>query len=154
MPSPTSPEPSGPHGIRGRVLAPLDSRLRGLVDDALSPVRRKLATHNRRITRLEERFDKRLERRLRQALGKVNQSAQDLDRLQPQVASLEQRVEQLRERLDAAPVAGSPDELEEARRLLELVRREHEQVRARISAATWYEERLRLIEERLDADGA
>ena len=150
MPSPTSPEPSGPRGVRARVLAPLDARLRGLLDEALAPVRRKLAAQNQRITRLENRLDK----RLRQASGKVKQNTQDLDRLQPQIASLEQRVEQLRERLDAAPVTGSPDELEEARRLVELVRREHEQVRARISAATWYEERLRLIEERLDANGS
>ena len=120
MASPTSPEPSGPRGVRARVLAPLDAHLRGLLDEALSPVRRKLAAQNQRITRLENRLGKRLDKRLRRASGKMKENSQDLDRLQPQVASLEQRVEQLRERLDAAPVTGSSDELEEARRLVEL----------------------------------
>jgi hypothetical protein len=66
----------------------------------------------------------------------------DVDRLIPQVASLETRLADLRE----APAAGEADVLD--------VQREHERVRLRLQAVSHYEERLRRLEERLGDGGA
>lgn len=74
----------------------------------------------------------------------------DLARIGPQVAALEIRVEQLRQRLDV-PILDADDETRaQARSIIEEMRREHEQVRARITAAVRYEERLRQLEDRLN----
>lgn len=73
----------------------------------------------------------------------------DLARIGPQVAALEQRVESFRQQLERP--ASSADEREEARSLLELVRREHEQVRVRVFATARYEERLGRLEEAVAA---
>lgn len=72
----------------------------------------------------------------------------ELVRLSPQVAALEERVEELRRRLDDPPFEATDDEHAEARRLVDEVRAEHARVRARITAATVFEERLRVLEAR------
>ncbi|HEX4189384.1 MAG TPA: hypothetical protein VHZ06_00205 [Marmoricola sp.] len=69
-------------------------------------------------------------------------------RLSPQVAALEARVEDLRARLDDTGYPADDAERAEARRLVEEVRSEHAKVRARISGAVVFEERLRVLEER------
>ena len=71
------------------------------------------------------------------------------NRVAPQLAALEARVEDLREQIAAAPVPGSSADQDEARSLVEEVRTEHARVRARITAATVFEERLRVLEERV-----
>lgn len=75
--------------------------------------------------------------------------SRDLARIGPQVAALEQRLETLRQRLENP--SSSVGEEAQARSLLELVRREHEQVRARVFAAARYEERLGRLEEAVAA---
>ena len=76
---------------------------------------------------------------------RIGDLEREVARLSPQVAALEARVEDLREQLDQ-PAAGTSAEREEARGIVDDVRREHAQVRARISAATVFEERLRVLE--------
>ncbi len=71
----------------------------------------------------------------------------ELLRLSPQVAALEERLESLRGRVEDPRWTASTPEQAEARSLIEEVRREHAQIRARISAATVFEERLRRLEE-------
>lgn len=71
----------------------------------------------------------------------------DMNRMGPQMAALEARLESLRERL-VRPEAG-PGDYDEALSLVEEVRREHERIRARISAASRFEERLRQLEEEM-----
>lgn len=81
----------------------------------------------------------------------------EVGRLSPQVAALEERLEDLRQRLELSLVdepQASPEEEAEARSLVEDVRREHAQVRARISAATVFEERLRVLESHAGLDHA
>lgn len=86
-------------------------------------------------------------RDVRRQQGRVGDLERELMRLSPQVAALETRVEELARRLDPAPEAGSPEDFAEARSLVEEVRAEHARVRARISAASVFEERLRVLEE-------
>jgi uncharacterized protein involved in exopolysaccharide biosynthesis len=76
----------------------------------------------------------------------------ELMRLSPQVAALEQRLEELRARLDDPAFTAGDAERAQARSLVEEVRAEHARVRARISAASVFEERLRVLEDRAGID--
>lgn len=87
-----------------------------------------------------------LERRLGDAVREIG-------RIGPQLAALEERVEELRARLQDPPAADAA-EVEAARSVLDEVRAEHARVRARISAATVFEERLRVLEDRAGVDSA
>lgn len=105
--------------------------------------------------------------KLRRALGKANalpddvaavitdlqarlgDAERELIRVSPQVAALEERLEDLRRRVESPE---APGDLGEARTVLEDVRAEHARVRARITAATVFEERIRVLEERLGVD--
>ena len=80
---------------------------------------------------------------------RIAELERELIRVSPQLAALEERVEALRRRVQSPDYTSSPDELAEARSLVEEIKREHAQVRARISAAAVFEERLRVVEERL-----
>ncbi|MFL6159082.1 MAG: hypothetical protein ACJ72D_23590 [Marmoricola sp.] len=82
--------------------------------------------------------------------ARIAEMERQLIRLSPQVAALEQRVEDLRTRLDDPEFTADDAERAEARRLVDEVRSEHAKVRARISAATVFEERLRVLEQRND----
>ena len=76
----------------------------------------------------------------------------ELARVLPQVAALEERMEDLRQRLEngTPPVDGAAVPEEPATRALwEEIQRQHEQVRIRISGAARFEERLRQVEEQV-----
>lgn len=88
-----------------------------------------------------------LERRLGDAVREIG-------RIGPQLAALEERVEDLRARLLDPPPTADAAEVEAARSVLDEVRAEHARVRARISAATVFEERLRVLEDRAGVDSA
>jgi chromosome segregation ATPase len=134
-----------PTGLGGRVRKRLDTRVRGVVDEALAPLRRRLAAQSRRIARLEAKLDERLPDAVRTA----NRTFAELERLQPQLAAVEQRLEELRQRVDTRLDPGTAEEQQEAHRLVDAIRREHEQIRSRMTAISWYEERLRKLEERV-----
>jgi uncharacterized protein involved in exopolysaccharide biosynthesis len=87
-----------------------------------------------------------LEERAERQHQRIADLERELGRLSPQVAALEERVEDLRQRLDLPDLNASDQDRTEARSLVEEIRREHAQVRARISAATVFEERLRVLE--------
>ncbi|MGO4256559.1 hypothetical protein [Marmoricola sp. RAF53] len=78
----------------------------------------------------------------------------ELLRLSPQVAALEQRLEDLRARIDDPAWEADDAQRAEARSLVDEVRAEHARVRARISASTVFEERLRVLEQRAGIDSA
>ena len=90
--------------------------------------------------------------RLDRQHGRIADLERELVRIGPQVAALQEQVERLRRRLDDPAYAASEGEQAEARSLVEEVRAEHARVRARISAATVFEERLRVLEERARQD--
>ena len=90
-------------------------------------------------------------RDVRRQQARIGDLERELMRLSPQVAALESRVEELRRQLADAPAA-EPGEVGEARSLVEEVRAEHARVRARISAAVVFEERLRVLENHAGVD--
>lgn len=92
-------------------------------------------------------------RGVRERLDRQHRRIADLERelirISPQLAALEQRVEELRQRIDRPDYVATPEDEARAVSLVEEVERQHAQVRARISAATVFEERLRVVEEQL-----
>jgi predicted nucleic acid-binding Zn-ribbon protein len=80
---------------------------------------------------------------------RIAELERELIRVSPQLAALEERVESLRRRVESPDYTSSPGDDALARSLVEEIKREHAQVRARISAAAVFEERLRVVEERL-----
>lgn len=101
----------------------------------------------RTAARLPDDVAERLDRQHR----RIADLERELARVAPQLAALEQRVEDLRASLEL-PGAATDAERTEAGRLLDDVRAEHARVRARISAATVFEERLRVLEEHAGID--
>jgi len=94
---------------------------------------------NRRIDVLTGQFDE-VER-----LQKW--SANELERIIPQVAAQESQLESLREKITAVPAPDQP-QIDEARSLIDEIRREHAQIRVRLTAVAQYEDRLRKLEGR------
>ena len=122
--------------LRAELQAGLDV-LRRTVDercDALAGDVRRLEDELRRVS--DELAG------LREQHGRVSF---DVDRLGPHVAALEVRIAD-RERAERPVEVGSPEDLSEARRLLDDVVREHERIRVRFSGIALYEERLRKLE--------
>jgi chromosome segregation ATPase len=76
-------------------------------------------------------------------------SANELERIIPQVAAQESQLESLREKISAVPAADGP-QVDEARSLIDEIRREHMQIRVRLTAVAQYEDRLRKLEDRAE----
>ena len=93
-------------------------------------------------------------RDVRALRSRVDDLERELIRLSPQLAAVEQRLETLRATVEDPAWTGDDADRAEARRLIDEVRAEHARVRARISAATVFEERLRVVEEKLRDDPA
>lgn len=115
--------------------------MKALSKDGLAAVRRALDKAHRLPDDVPDRLAE-VEQRLADA-------ERELVRVAPQVAALEARLEDLVSRLDRTPLSATDAEQAEARSLLEEVRTEHARVRARITAATVFEERLRVVEDKL-----
>lgn len=93
----------------------------------------------RRINDLERRFND---------VDKLQRwTANELERIIPQVAAQESQLESLREKIAAVPASDQP-QIDEARTLIDEVRREHSQIRVRLTAVAQYEDRLRKLEDR------
>jgi chromosome segregation ATPase len=129
----------------------LARRLETRLDDQLADLRRRL---DGATALLAEHDRSRHEHwaRLGSVSDEVGRLRFDVDRMVPVVAALEARVEKLHQ--DAVPPSVPPlDEASSAdfelhlRHLLDEVRREHAQVRARMSVVAAYEERLRRLED-------
>lgn len=76
-------------------------------------------------------------------------TANELERIVPQVAAQESQLESLREKISAVPSADQP-QIDEARTLIDEIRREHMQIRVRLTAVAQYEDRLRKLEDRAE----
>jgi chromosome segregation ATPase len=133
--------------IDWRIVHPLEGnrlyQLYGTVDEHERQVRELRQAREdlaRRIGALERRFGE---------VATLQQwSANELERMIPQVAAQESQLESLREKLAAVPAAERP-EIEESRSLIEEIRREHSQIRVRLTAVAQYEDRLRKLEDRI-----
>ncbi len=93
-------------------------------------------------------------REVRAQRRRIGDLERELARLSPQVAALEERMERLARRLEDRELDAAAGDSAEARTVLEEVRDEHARVRARITAATVFEERLRVLERHLGIDSA
>lgn len=105
--------------------------------------------HERRLEEQKERLDRRLadfERRFREVERLQQWSANELERIIPQIAAQESQLESLREQLAPAPAADRP-QIDESRALIDEIRREHSQIRVRLTAVAQYEDRLRKLED-------
>ncbi|MEU6134994.1 hypothetical protein [Nocardioides sp. NPDC047086] len=80
---------------------------------------------------------------------RIGDLERELARVSPQVAALEARVETLRDAVERGSIAtGAPSEGHvDAASIWAEIQRQQEQVRARITAATRFEERLRRLED-------
>lgn len=76
-------------------------------------------------------------------------TANELERIVPQVAAQESQLESLREKISATP-AGDQPQIDESRTLIDEIRREHAQIRVRLTAVAQYEDRLRKLEDRAE----
>lgn len=121
------------HPVEGNRLF----RLYGMVD-----------AHEQRLNDQRERMDRlaTLERRFREVEKAQHWSANELERIIPQIAAQESQLESLREKLAAVPAADQP-QLDESRQLIDEIRREHSQIRVRLTAVAQYEDRLRKLED-------
>lgn len=132
--------------IDWRIVHPLEGnrlyRLYGSVDEHERHVRELRESRDALARRLGD-----LERRFNEIAKLQRWSAGELERIIPQIGSQESQLESLREKLAAAPPADRP-EIEESRSLIEEIRREHSQIRVRLTAVAQYEDRLRKLEDR------
>ena len=100
------------------------------------------------LARLGKRVD-RIGERSQSAAKDAELHVREMNRIAPQLAALEAKVEDLRQELTPPPGVDGPEDLVAARSLVQEIQREHAQIRIRLSAVTTYEERLRRIEEKL-----
>ncbi|MBA2443981.1 MAG: hypothetical protein H0V49_01450 [Nocardioidaceae bacterium] len=127
------------------LVSRIDKAMRWRADEQVSPhvadLHHRLAALERRLDEFGQRLDK---------IGHENfWTAEDMRRIAPQVAALDSRLEDMRQH--SQPVAGTPEEVVEARNVLDEVRREHERIRVRLGAVAWYEDRLRKLEDQLSS---
>jgi chromosome segregation ATPase len=108
--------------------------------------------HEQRLEEQRQRLDRlaTLERRFREVEKKQHWSATELERIIPQIAAQESQLEALREKLAAVPAADQP-QIDESRKLIDEIRREHSQIRVRLTAVAQYEDRLRKLEDRTES---
>jgi chromosome segregation ATPase len=123
-----------------------------LVGNRLEEAYRTLDEHRRLVLeheRARRDFGRRLadmERRFGEVERIQRWSANELERIIPQIAAQESQLESLREKLGAVPAADRP-QLDESRSLIDEIRREHSQIRVRLTAVAQYEDRLRKLED-------
>ena len=104
--------------------------------------------HHESVDDLRGRLDD-LTRRFDEVERLQRWTANELERIIPQVAAQESQLESLREKISAVP-AGDQAQIDESRSLIDEIRREHAQVRVRLTAVAQYEDRLRKLEDRAE----
>jgi chromosome segregation ATPase len=116
-----------------------------------------IARQNTQLERLARQLEKlqgtvsQLRERSRPLEEEANTRFVQHSRMSVQLGMLERRMGELEERLATGTVTGDDAAREEARGIVELVRREHEQVRIRLQLVSHYEERLRRIEAAIES---
>lgn len=144
-----------------RKLRPATHAWQRRLDNRVRPLANRIAAvdrHRQRLDRHRQRLHahglvlgnqrKRLNQLEKSVAGlrrELRQTNAAVERIIPQVAAQEHRIETLRERLTVAPSAQDGDAVE-ARRLIDEVQRQHARIRERLSGIAFYEERLRKLE--------
>jgi chromosome segregation ATPase len=118
------------------------------LDEYYRTVDRLAHDHTEVVESMRRRVDD-LERRFNEVDKVQRWSANELERIIPQVAAQESQLESLREKIAAVPVGDQP-QIDESRTLIDEIRREHSQIRVRLTAVAQYEDRLRKLEDRAE----
>jgi chromosome segregation ATPase len=136
-------------GVRGRLRRRL--RRAGGYDDLVKRVRKvesaqtrqrdKLARLQERASRTKERFDE-----INMAAFQANTSYEILT---AQVGALEERLQDLAEKVGTDRFDTNDEDTASARSLVEEIRDEHRRIRVRFGTMTQYEERIRRLESAL-----
>lgn len=113
------------------------------IEEQVRPLRESLEAE---VRRLDHRIDE-LAARTEHLAGEQRWTAGEVERLIPHVASQESQLESLREKLSTVPPITADGDAEQARTLIDEIRREHAQIRVRLTAIARYEERLRALED-------
>lgn len=137
----------GLRGVRERVDhvdADVRAQLRAELDGVRRHVDERCDALAGEVRRIEDEL-----RRLSDGLADLREQhgrvSFDVERLGPHVAALEVRIAD-REHAEGPVEVGTPEDVPEARRLLDDVVREHQRIRVRFSGIALYEERLRKLE--------
>lgn len=139
--------------ISDRIGRVIDWRINNpLAGNRLDEAYRSIEEYRRLVPeheRARREFGRRLadmERRFGEVERIQRWSHNELERIIPQIAAQESQLESLREKLSAVPVGDQP-QIDESRRLIDEIRREHSQIRVRLTAVAQYEDRLRKLED-------
>ena len=138
-------------GVRRRIVRLVDSWVDGRACSRLNHEGRITeeehctVDHRRRLDALEAGLDR--------VRGDLLWTTGEVKRLIPHVAAQEARLEDLREKISPVPVSDDK-QAAEARTLIEEIQRQHAQIRTRLSGIAMYEDRLRKLEERAEAEKA
>lgn len=137
-------------GLRGkladRVARLIDFRIGLATEHRLADHDRRLADQARRVDEHGHRIDEH-GRRLDHTQRLQEWTANELERIIPQVASFEARLAAIDDLLAGTP-AGDDAQVAQARTLIDEIKREHAQIRVRLTGVAQYEERLGRLEER------
>ena len=128
--------------IVDRVVRFVDFR----VKEGLQAIERRM-DHQEACTDDHRRRLDEAEAALREARDRLHWTANEVERLIPHVSSQESQLEALRQKLTVVPAADEP-ELTAARSLIDEVKREHAQIRVRLTGIAQYEDRLRQLEDK------
>lgn len=128
--------------IVDRVVRFVDFR----VKEGLQAIERRM-DHQEACTDDHRRRLDEAEAALREARDRLHWTANEVERLIPHVSSQESQLEALRQKLTVVPAADEP-ELTAARSLIDEVKREHAQIRVRLTGIAQYEDRLRKLEDK------
>lgn len=152
--------------IRRRFDAAVHHRVDRQLDERIADLRGRLDEAHHRVGEAERRLGD-LEGRMGEMTGAVEEtrhrsreisdgydrthgdfmwSRGEIDRMMPQLAALERRLEDLRLAFDQQVHALAPASPEQAEKLLVEARAEHERARLKLELASHYEERLRRLE--------
>lgn len=116
-----------------RALQRVDRALRWRIEEAVEPLRRQLAD-------------------LEKVGADAGAALSEVRRMAAQLAAAEVRLADMAQRLARPGSPGDPDRDQgEAVRLIDEIRQEHRQIRSRMTAISWYEDRLRQAEQRIGA---
>jgi predicted nucleic acid-binding Zn-ribbon protein len=136
-------------GVRTRLRRWLRRSSGGdLLAERLAKTDRRLARQGERLARQGERLKRNKE--LLDEMKPVAYRVQSLyEILAAQVGAIEERLQDLTEKVEAGGFDATDGEKAETRSLIQEVREEHQRIRVRFGAVTQYEERLRRLESAL-----
>jgi chromosome segregation ATPase len=134
--------------ISDRIKRLVNYRIDEHLRDLYATVDRLARDHSEVVEDMRRRLAD-LERRYNEMDKLQHWTANELERVIPQVASQESQLEALREKIAAVPVGDQP-QIDESRSLIDEIRREHAQVRVRLTSIAQYEDRLRKLEDRVE----